>query len=575
MSVAFAFRNILSSNVVYSPRTVQYISSPPRAARKKKEEGMDLSIKRVTGMAIALALAGCGGGGGGSVGNGGGAGGGGSGGTPQSQTVGGTASGVEGSGLTLQINGANDVAVNADGSFSFAALPAGLAYTVTVRTQPSAPRQSCSVTNGTGTIANAPVTNVAVSCRTLVGKFLFVPNVGSHNVSAYAINPTSGVLTAIGVPVASGTGPFNITADPGERFLYIDNAGSSVAAPSISAYALNSATGELSALAGSPFVLPGLDTSPGSTQTSLSLHPSGRFAYLSSRFAASTSVQGVAMDAAGAVTSIPNSPFLVSQVATVNAAGTFNRAGTRYYTTFGAGIWSFDVDLATGGLTLSGSSPTGNLMPVLLTMDPAEKYLYATGISVGRVAAFAIDSATGALTDVPGSQLSTGGIGSVAVLVHRSGRFAYTINSNSLPVAPIPSTIAAFSIDQATGALTVLPGSPFATGASNVARTLSIGALDPRGRFLYANHTGSNSISVFAIDPASGQLSAVAGSPFVTGLTPSTPVPDPSGKFLFVVSRGDGTVSSYAIDQNTGALALINTLPTGTLPSVARIVGMQ
>ena len=77
-------------------------------------------------------------------------------------TVGGTVSGLNGS-VTLQNNGGDDLAVTADGSFTFAtSLPAGAAYDVTIGVQPEG--QVCAVTDGAGTIGAAPVTGITVSC---------------------------------------------------------------------------------------------------------------------------------------------------------------------------------------------------------------------------------------------------------------------------------------------------------------------------------------------------------------------------------------------------------------------------
>jgi FG-GAP repeat len=78
-------------------------------------------------------------------------------------TVGGTVSGLTGTGLVLQNNGGNNLAITADGPFTFPPLLAGGAsYIVTVLTQPSG--QGCSVANGSGNIAGANVTNVWVAC---------------------------------------------------------------------------------------------------------------------------------------------------------------------------------------------------------------------------------------------------------------------------------------------------------------------------------------------------------------------------------------------------------------------------
>jgi hypothetical protein len=80
-------------------------------------------------------------------------------------TVGGSVTGLAGSGLVLQNNGDNDLSVSANGTFSFSTpIQAGNPYAVTVRTQPSVYEQTCSVTNGTGTIGASNVSNVQIAC---------------------------------------------------------------------------------------------------------------------------------------------------------------------------------------------------------------------------------------------------------------------------------------------------------------------------------------------------------------------------------------------------------------------------
>lgn len=82
-------------------------------------------------------------------------------------TVGGTASGVAGTGLALQNNAGDDVVVNANGTFAFATpVKDGAAYAITVKTQPTNPSQTCAVANGSGTVAGANVTAPTVTCTT-------------------------------------------------------------------------------------------------------------------------------------------------------------------------------------------------------------------------------------------------------------------------------------------------------------------------------------------------------------------------------------------------------------------------
>ncbi len=82
-------------------------------------------------------------------------------------TVGGSVSGLAGTGLTLQNNGADDILITTDGSFAFNTALADLSdYAVTVSTQPNTPTQSCTVSNDSGQINGANVTNVNVDCET-------------------------------------------------------------------------------------------------------------------------------------------------------------------------------------------------------------------------------------------------------------------------------------------------------------------------------------------------------------------------------------------------------------------------
>lgn len=82
-------------------------------------------------------------------------------------SVGGTVSGLEGSGLVLRNNGGDDLAIASNGSFTFATeLASGSGFEVTVATQPSRLAQTCTVADASGTITGADVRTVKVSCAT-------------------------------------------------------------------------------------------------------------------------------------------------------------------------------------------------------------------------------------------------------------------------------------------------------------------------------------------------------------------------------------------------------------------------
>lgn len=78
--------------------------------------------------------------------------------------IGGSVSGLASGGtVVLQNNGADNLSINSDGTFTFATqVASGAAYSVSVATQPAS--QNCEVANGTGAVVSAAVVNVQVTC---------------------------------------------------------------------------------------------------------------------------------------------------------------------------------------------------------------------------------------------------------------------------------------------------------------------------------------------------------------------------------------------------------------------------
>jgi hypothetical protein len=80
-------------------------------------------------------------------------------------TIGGTLSGLAGSGLVLANNGGDQFTPTADGPFTFpTSLQSGRPYNVTVQTPPTHPLQLCRVFDGAGVVAESNITNITVRC---------------------------------------------------------------------------------------------------------------------------------------------------------------------------------------------------------------------------------------------------------------------------------------------------------------------------------------------------------------------------------------------------------------------------
>ena len=124
-------------------------------------------------------------------------------------TVGGTVTGLTGRGLVLQNNGGDNLAISGNGAFTFStALASGSRYTVTVRTQPGSPTQTCTVANGGGAIASANIANLLVNCAA-----------DTHLITT-TVNPTAGgTITCTPNPVShGGNATCTATPNPGYRF---------------------------------------------------------------------------------------------------------------------------------------------------------------------------------------------------------------------------------------------------------------------------------------------------------------------------------------------------------------------
>src|SRR5580700_5849938 len=78
-----------------------------------------------------------------------------------------------------------------------------------------------------------------------------------------------------------------------------------------------------------------------------------------------------------------------------------------------------------------------------------------------------------------------------------------------------------------------------------IALTL-LGASSLRAQFVYVTNEGDSTVSGYTIDPSTGALTSIAGSPFPADAGPfsgpSSMAVDPSGKFAYVANSGLGTV---------------------------------
>ena len=424
-------------------------------------------------------------------------------------TIGGTVSGLTGTGLVLQDNGGNNLPVAAGAtSFTFSTpIASGGSYNVTAFSQPSSPSQNCGVTSGNGIVTSADITSVQVTCTTLVPPtqlFAYVTNRSSGTLDAYAVQANGALALVPGSPFNGGVSPNGVGADPSGKFLYVAN----ILSDEVSGY-LIAADGSLQPIPGSPFLT-------ASGPVSVKVDPTGRFAYV------------------------------------MNCGSDCSGTGTGNISAFTIG--------ATGALTpIAGSPFAAGVYPYEMAVQSSGDFAYVVNASSGTVSVHSIQPATGALAQIAGSPYATGTF-PISVAITPQNTFLFTVNTQS-------NNVSAFAINN-DGSLLPVGGSPFSTGTFSSSVTV-----DTTGRFVYV--VAGTGVYGFAIG-SSGTLTPLPGSPFVAGRAPFWIRIDPTNHFVYVVNAADDTVTGYALDPSTGALTVVPGSPfaAGTLPSSIVLVSV-
>lgn len=508
---------------------------------------------------------------------------------PSTFTIGGTVSGLNALALLrlLDMSGSNNtvtrMAIQANGAFIFpGTLTSGTHYAVAVDF-PQPTDETCIVTNGTGIVGTANVSNVKVECAlnsgyytiggtvsglsagssiTLLGNDGNIARVsadGPFTIPGYSVTGTSYSVTVETQPagnlfctVSNGVGPVTgtvtninvVCAMPSGYYAYVANIGS------VSQFTV----GTNGALA--PMSIPSIAAGPATSEpTSIAVDPTNHYVYVvndtvSDYVCSSGSVLQYTIGTGGALTPMTTSSIAVAgcpNVITIDPTGSYAYVlnGNIYQYTIGAGGGL--VPVSTSNVVMTG-------VPTYMAVDPTGHYVYVTGLNyvtsttaAGIVLQYTIGT-DGALTPMAIPSV-VAGINPNFLIVDPTGHYVYVLDGHNIwqytigpggALAPMstPSVQGSgggyASIDHA-GHYFYASGGQYIIGINGelapVATPTTVEggslALDPTSHYLYATYTSTaygavstNEILQYPIG-AGGMLTPTYTSSVLTGSNPN------------------------------------------------------
>jgi 6-phosphogluconolactonase (cycloisomerase 2 family) len=325
------------------------------------------------------------------------------------------------------------------------------------------------------------------------------------SISGFKIDVATGNLAPLpGSPFDAANGPTAITSDSHGHFVFVAE-DQSVPGARGSNCTLVTSTILSEAVDRASGVLTRADQKAlnGVCARAVAVDPSSTHVYVAtSRFGASNGqIEGFSISAAGTLTALPGSPFLVNGTPT---GVVIHPNGKFMYAASDSGVLVLNRDPVTGMLVERGAFNTPKRK---LALNPAGTFLAATELNSSEVSEFFVDPNTGDIAATEGRAQAANPFGIAADPMGKF--FAVTEETDTTTFA---SGVSTFLLDSSTHELVKTSGSPFPSGPM----TIDV-AFDPSGNFLYAVNRQDGTVSGFIVDRGSGALKPVPGTHFAAG----------------------------------------------------------
>lgn len=200
-------------------------------------------------------------------------------------------------------------------------------------------------------------------------------------------------------------------------------------------------------------------------------------------------------------------------------------------------------------------------------VDPTNCFVFNSSLGGDVVHMHRFDADTGRLSsNAPATIAVKAKSGPRHLVFSPDGGFVYLLNELSATIDVLPYDAADGTLRASTQTISALPadfsGTPWGADIH----------LTPDGRFLYASERTTSTLAAFRVDSASGALTAIASHP--TEKQPRAFAIDPSGRFLLSVGQLSDRLSVHEIDRDSGALSRLTDYPVGKNPNWVEIVAL-
>ncbi|WP_442509120.1 lactonase family protein [Novipirellula sp. SH528] len=180
--------------------------------------------------------------------------------------------------------------------------------------------------------------------------------------------------------------------------------------------------------------------------------------------------------------------------------------------------------------------------------SPDERFAFVPDLGLDKVMIYKVDTDSATLTPHGFGQAPLGG-GPRHLKFHPNGKWIFLLNELDLSVT-------VFDYDAEKGTMTpkqTIPTVSKSELAKELFKSASEIRVHPNGKFVYSANRGHDTITVFKVDPESGELSVVELE-HVRGATPRNFNLDPSARWLLAAGQNSHTLASFAVNQKTGEL---------------------